>query len=438
MNTNKSFLKSKRIIIASVCYTLFIFVCMLFPNNSIAQIHNDETQLYQACIRGDIEETNRLLKSGASVNERNTGVFEKDSTPVFGAIYSGNEKLVKLLIDHGAKINIYGNDNQTPLHAAAYWHRPRIAELLIKQGAKVNAVSSGDQYKLKAGTALHVATERAVHSMDEMMRIRDIYKSECENDKYYKILKAMFKDSVDVIRILLDNGADANIQRPGDGFTQLHILSNVHSRGHHYTSEAKEEILKLVKLGAEHGADAELLSNDKKTAIYYAALNRNDDVESFLKEKSDNVQDKAYSEVKVAQKSQFRQNMFECVTAGALSLMYISLSIYCYEHRYKNNPDSNPMVKFNTYLTTSALFFGITTFIAYELFMNLDKSSGFAKGAASLMMGIVAGLCIGVPAAIIITKKYHFTEYFGDNRGLYYAAPVLSMAIPIFMFTHKF
>lgn len=55
-----------------------------------------------------------------------------------------DEKLVDLLIKHGANINSVNSDKQTPLHKSASIGNVPTAELLIKAGADINQADQND------------------------------------------------------------------------------------------------------------------------------------------------------------------------------------------------------------------------------------------------------------------------------------------------------
>ena len=55
--------------------------------------------------------------------------------PLHEAAFEGNKEIVKLLIAHGADVNVQDNHGETPLQEAAFIRRD-IVELLKKHGAK--------------------------------------------------------------------------------------------------------------------------------------------------------------------------------------------------------------------------------------------------------------------------------------------------------------
>lgn len=75
-----------------------------------------------------------LVKYGANINE----MMSNRWLPLSWSIENGNEKVVQVLIDNGANVNQIGIEDKTPLHYAAERGYDAIAEQLIQNGANVN------------------------------------------------------------------------------------------------------------------------------------------------------------------------------------------------------------------------------------------------------------------------------------------------------------
>lgn len=100
---------------------------------------------------------------------------EKGLTPLLLGIMAGSIKVVKVLINQGADVNLPANDRykSSPLQTAALHGHTDMVELLISKGADINYKAMGDM------TALIFATSRE------------------------------FKDTV---KVLLENGADYSVK----------------------------------------------------------------------------------------------------------------------------------------------------------------------------------------------------------------------------------
>jgi Ankyrin repeats (3 copies) len=94
-----------------------------------------ENPLARAVSRGDLPETTRLLGDAAQINER----LGRDGVTLLGtaALY-GQLEVAKLLIEHGAKVDVTNRDGNSPLHIAAFLCRQEIVQLLLENGASVS------------------------------------------------------------------------------------------------------------------------------------------------------------------------------------------------------------------------------------------------------------------------------------------------------------
>jgi serine/threonine-protein phosphatase 6 regulatory ankyrin repeat subunit B len=123
-----------------------------------------------------------LLNHSAELDaEDNQGI-----TPFFMAAYSGNYDGFKLLLEKGANLNHKTKDGATALHFAA---TPEIAEFLIKNNFDVNVRDNNGL------TPLHYAVECTC--IDQYTHLYT------KKGKDYRVL-------VDVVKFLLDSGADVN------------------------------------------------------------------------------------------------------------------------------------------------------------------------------------------------------------------------------------
>ena len=79
--------------------------------------------IHYACEMNSIECVRLLLDAGA---EMNCGVNLCNITPLYLAVTSFSEEIVKELIDRGAIVNTFDVSGYTPLSWARYWHAIRL------------------------------------------------------------------------------------------------------------------------------------------------------------------------------------------------------------------------------------------------------------------------------------------------------------------------
>jgi ankyrin repeat protein len=94
-----------------------------------------ETALYDAIATGNESLVRQLIERGADVNARGS----KNGSPLGMAVTKENEELVRLLIEEGADVNATGGWYGTSLIAAAHKGNLKLVELLLAHGADVNA-----------------------------------------------------------------------------------------------------------------------------------------------------------------------------------------------------------------------------------------------------------------------------------------------------------
>lgn len=184
--------------------------------NINAKNNNGATPLYFATKNFDLAQY--LITLGADVNIRAYGDF----TPLYQAAFSGNLKVAKLLIDHGADVNASGGQG-TVLRGIIYYKTEsgtEMANLLLDNGAKLQKFSYGN-------TELHFAA---------------------------------LNDYADIIPVLAEHGADVNAVNEY-GRTPLYYAA---MHGHIKTAEA------LFAAGANKNSILE--TNYGKTPQLYEKL----------------------------------------------------------------------------------------------------------------------------------------------------------------------
>lgn len=127
-------------------------VAILDKRPELIYARNDigETALSRAV--GSLHPNQRLVKllleRGAKVNIR----LSTSETPLHLAASKGHVAIVRPLLDHGAEVNAQTRDGLTPLNLAVRFQHPEAAKLLASRGADVNvfdAAALGQIRKLR-------------------------------------------------------------------------------------------------------------------------------------------------------------------------------------------------------------------------------------------------------------------------------------------------
>ena len=177
-----------------------------------AQTDPSRDALFAAIRRGSVADTDRLLKGGASPN-----VVDADGTPaLMAATLFGDVSLVKLLLDRGADPNRAGVGGTTAL----MWAVPNIEKVrvLLEHGASVDARSETDRtaFLVAASYPRTVDVLRLLIDRGADIRAQD-------RGSATALGLAVRSADVDVVRFLVERGLDVNALSPGArraGFTR--------------------------------------------------------------------------------------------------------------------------------------------------------------------------------------------------------------------------
>lgn len=99
---------------------------------SVDSLNSDGTPLLNIAVRTEqVALVKCLVESGADVNALSR---DRGYTALMDAVWIGNEKLVKYLIEKGSKMNIVNKEGQTMLVLAVGADRKNICRLLVEHG----------------------------------------------------------------------------------------------------------------------------------------------------------------------------------------------------------------------------------------------------------------------------------------------------------------
>jgi ankyrin repeat protein len=91
------------------------------------------TQLRNAVMYGNVELVKSLLAQGVDVNGRCGAAKGVLNTYLHTACSRGHEAVVKILVEHGAKLETKNSDGETPIFIAVKERFPNLVELLIRK-----------------------------------------------------------------------------------------------------------------------------------------------------------------------------------------------------------------------------------------------------------------------------------------------------------------
>ncbi|MDP6636660.1 MAG: ankyrin repeat domain-containing protein [Phycisphaerae bacterium] len=239
------------------------------------------TALHRASFAGNVRAVEALLELGADPSRR-TGDELSDDNPwerpgynaLDAAAWSGvrleprhGGKLVEALIRAGVKVNQHDGTGKTPLHHAVENLHVDAIKALLKGGANVNGVDKKFVRKDKAEVIVpdppwyrhNIGT---VHY--GQTPLFTALKIGFPRHWGEKLRSQMREKRTEVIRLLLDKGADTAVQL-SDGATPLHVA---------VLFANPEEVVDLL---LAHGADINATDKGLATPLHYAAARDLDD-----------------------------------------------------------------------------------------------------------------------------------------------------------------
>ena len=240
--------------------------------------------LMKAVAKGDVLLVNKYLKS-----DKAAWIVARDKegyTALHIAAQKGQDAIIRMLLDAGADVNGRDGYGATPLHNAVSNNRNSATALLLEAGAEVKgdgrqgsplgtAVarnnSKATELLLKAkadpneGTPLMSAAQ--YNHRDVALMLVEAGADINVHDNYYRypIHFAASTGSLDLLKALLDKGADMDQRDGNNGYTPLHWAVIY---GHNL----------VVEHLLEKGARTDIDSNDGKTPLELAYEKKNVDI----------------------------------------------------------------------------------------------------------------------------------------------------------------
>lgn len=101
--------------------------------------HDEMGSLFQAIEEKQYDAIERLLKQGEDANEVNLAAYP--ATPLTYAISNGDIRIVRMLVENGARVNLDTTNATLPLNQAIFQKDTAIVVYLLEHGANVSQES---------------------------------------------------------------------------------------------------------------------------------------------------------------------------------------------------------------------------------------------------------------------------------------------------------
>jgi uncharacterized protein len=289
-----------------------------------ADIEHSQTALMWAVLENHSDVVELLLAHGADVNARTkvsitkgeyvparaaaasgAGIIRQRAlptpnggmTPLLFAIRDGNAPMMRLLLDRGAGINESSGNHTTPLLIALLNGQVAMATELVNRGADVNATDDYHRAALFAAIDLRNFNhdkygDLPTDGIDPLDLIKQLLSKGADPnlrtdtvpvhglmqfdaswvnfDGETPFVRAALSGDIEVMRLLLEHGADPNIATT-QGSTALMAASGINwIPGQTYT-RSEADYVEAVKLCLERGAPVDASNSLGLTAMHGAA-----------------------------------------------------------------------------------------------------------------------------------------------------------------------
>ena len=258
----------------------------LINHNISVNIFNDnrDTPLMWACqAKGNIENVRILLAHGADINL----IGRENNSALHFAAKCADSETIQYLINHNISVNIINNVKTTPLiWACQAKGNIENVRTLLAHGADINMTDKENNF------ALHFAARNADSETIQYLINHNISVNIMNDDNMTPLICSCFaKGNIENVRTLLAHGADINLTdkynnsalhfaaRDADSETIKHlinhnisvnIINNVKTTPLIWACFAKGNIENVRTLLA-HGADINMTDKENNSALHFAA-----------------------------------------------------------------------------------------------------------------------------------------------------------------------
>jgi|GEM_PF-2398261 ankyrin repeat protein len=261
----------------------------------LPKIDNINILLFSAAYTGNLLEVKKLLAKNADVHFKTY----LNQTLLHAAAFGGNETIVQLFLQKGLDVRAIDKAGQTALHAAAAGGGSGAIDLLSASGADMEAIDRNQR------TALNIAAEsgnfaamkalinRGANVNDDkiLFAVAGRFKPGKIKQEIMELLlknkvkipsgllySAVSNGDIDLVKFLIDRGADVNAP---DDYDNTTLLMRIAQPNTGISGLLKPE---LVKLFLSNGADVNARNKNGETALSIANKSSTSEIVKLLKQ----------------------------------------------------------------------------------------------------------------------------------------------------------
>jgi uncharacterized protein len=165
-------------------------------------------------------------------------------TAFWFAVANENLEMVKLLYSHGSKINLPDKSGASVLTTTVLHKKYDVLDFLVAKGADINMVDNGGSTPLMTAIGCKNQNQPVVLAyLKKFLTFKPKLNYGSANE--YALHQAAFLGFVDAVKLLLENGANINLQSRADGRTALYVTAiskNIDTAKYLMKEGAKTEI----------------------------------------------------------------------------------------------------------------------------------------------------------------------------------------------------
>lgn len=229
-----------------------------------------EPEFFRAISNEDGAAVRAFMQAGINPNAKN----EKGETALIYAIQNKDPKVIKVLLEQ-ADVNMRDDLGNSPIHLAVVNKKDEVFDLLLEKNADVNL--AGQTGKTKNQTALYAAVTKGREDLAQKLIEKGANPNIADSFGAYPLSEAVLGAGANpqIVKILLDGGANVNAQEPNKATALIYAASNKE-----ISRPTRTEIVRLL---LEKGADKSIKDEKGRTALDWAKQNKNEEVAEMLK-----------------------------------------------------------------------------------------------------------------------------------------------------------